>query len=190
MSEQTPVITGSFIWTLEDAKTRQDVLTRMPVTTKGKFTSYALTIILLVAALGLIVMRAGVRLRSFFSDPYLLLVVVLPLIVFYFVFRYNQSANLKKGFQQSPDSNKRIDIAVTHEEILIKAEGIYENKWQWGTIKEVQRNPKGFCFFLAEQAGIWIPMRAFPSKTEADSITELIRHLSQEMPSLKYREIA
>ncbi len=188
MPEQTP-ITGSFIWTLEDAKTRQDVLTRMPVTTKGKFTSYAVTVILLASAFGFITVRAGIHVRSFFGDPYLLLVIFLPLIVFYFVFRYSQRANLKKGFLQSPDSNKRIDIVFTHEEIIIKAEGIYENRWQWGTIKEVQRNPKGFCFFLAEQAGIWIPIRAFQSEADLQALKELVSCLAQEMPSIKYREV-
>ncbi len=187
MSEQTP-ITGSFIWTLEDVKTRQAVLSRIPMTAKGKLASYALTGFLIVIAFAFIIRGSGKNFRSFFEDPFLASMPFVVIIVI-LVFSYSRSANLKKAFLQSPDHDKRIDVTLTCEEIILKAEGIYENKWEWGTIKEVQRNPKGFCFFLAEQAGIWIPIRAFASQAEIDSITEFVRNLSQEMPSMKYNAV-
>ncbi len=183
MSQQTP-ITGSFIWTLEDAKTRQAVL----MGTRQQTSVYIALVI--VVAVGAIYWGSGrISIRSV-SDLFSFAVPLFIILIIYLFFRYNQGPRLEQAFSQSPDSNKRIDVTLTHEEIIFKAEGIYENKWEWGTIKEVQRNPKGFCFFLAEQAGIWIPIRAFASQAEIDSLTEFIRNLSQEMPSMKYRELA
>lgn len=187
MSEKTP-ITGSFIWTLEDAKTRQDVLAGTPMTVKGKFITYALTVTLITISLAFIAIRGGINFPSFFDDPYLASIPLVVFIIIILVFSYSRNANLRKGFLQSPDRNKRVDVTVTYNEIIMKVEGISETRWNWNTIKEVRRNPKGFCFFLAEQIGFWIPIRAFQSQADADSMAELVRHLEQERPSLKYRE--
>lgn len=186
MSEQTS-ITGSFIWTLEDVKIRQDVLTGTPITAKGKIISYTLTGILLAIAFAFIVIRSGKNLGSFFDDPFL---ASIPFAVFIvvLVLSYSRSTNLKKGFLQSPDHNKHVDVTVTHDEIIMKVEGISETKWNWNTIKEVQRNPKGFCFFLAEKTGFWIPIRMFASQADIDSLVQLVRRLVLERPSLKYKE--
>lgn len=185
MSQQTP-ITGSYIWTLEDVKTMQEVLAGRPVTLKGKLVLYAVILVLFVAAMGFISRRNSVDFLSLFTDPLLLAAFLTAIVILYVVIRYSQSTNLKKAFQQSPDSNKRIDVVFGEDEIVMTAEGIYESKWKWNTVKQVQRNPKGFCLFMGEQTGIWIPIRAFQSQADADALTKRVR----EMPFLKYRELA
>lgn len=165
-------ITGSFIWTFEDVKTRQEVLAGRPVTTGGKVVAYAIMSVVIV----IFFVVTGIRLPL--TDPYLVSIVLGVIVIFYLIFSYSQGANLKKGFLQSPDSNKRIEVIFTQDEIIMKAEGIYENKWKWNTIREVRQNPKGFCFFVAEQVGFWIPIRAFQSKADIDSAIELARQLT------------
>ncbi len=180
MSEQAP-ITGSFIWTLEDARERQTILLK---TQKQNYIPIVF-VLTLVTIISMIYYRTSIH--SFFD----LLLYALPLFTILFIpffVRYNQKSNLKRAFSQSLDSNKRIDVILTHKEITMKTEGIYEDKWKWNTIKEVRRNSQGFCFLLTEQAGFWVPIRAFQSEAEAHSIVELVKHLMQEIPSLKYRE--
>lgn len=169
-------ITGSFIWTFEDVKIRQEVLAGRPVTTGGKVMTYIITLVVLVIAF------AVTNLRSLFADPYLASITVGGIILFYLIFSYSQRANLKKGFLQSPDSNKHIEVMFTQDEIVMKAEGIYENRWKWNVIKEVQQNPKGFCFFLAEKFGFWIPIRAFQSQADINALIELAK---QRVPKFK-----
>ncbi len=181
MSDQTP-ITGSFIWTLEDVKASQDVL----IKTRSRQQNFVTITLALVAIICMIYYRTSIH--SLFD----LLLYAFPLFIIFFIpfsVRYNQKSNLERAFSQRPDSNKRIDITFTQDEIIMKAEGIYENKWKWNTIKEVQRNPKGFCFFLAEQTGFWVPIRAFASQADIDSMVQLARQLSREKPSLKYTEL-
>jgi hypothetical protein len=183
MSEQ-PLLTGSFIWTLEDVKTRQDILLGIR---QRRFLFISLILVVAVVALywksvnGVVFRSAG--------DLILFVLPVLVILITCFFLRSNQNINLKKAFLQSPDCNKRIDVLFTREDITMKAEGIYENKWKWNTILLVQRSPKGFCFFLAERTGFWVPIRAFASQADADAMTDLARQLEREIPSLTYREV-
>lgn len=183
MFEQSP-LTGSFIWTLEDVKTRQDILMG---TRQRRFLFLSLVLVIAVVAMywksvnGVVFRSAG--------DLFLFVLPMLVILITYFFLRSNQNINLKKAFLQSPDCNKRIDVIFTREDITMKAEGIYENKWKWDTILLVQRNPQGFCFFLAERTGFWVPLRAFASQADAEAITDLARQLDREIPSLTYREV-
>lgn len=185
MPAQTP-IAGSFIWTLEDMSTRQAVLIGAPMTARGKFISYSITVFLIMMTFILVVVATGKSLRSFFADPFLVSIPFLTFIII-LIFIYSNNANLKKSFLKSPDHDKRVDVTVSQDEIIMRIEGISENKWNWNTIKEVQRNPKGFCFFIAEKSGFWIPIRAFSSPADIEAMTQLIKQLIREKPSLKYK---
>ncbi len=187
MSEQAP-ITGSFIWTLDDAKISQDIFAGRPVTMQEKVFAYAFLGILIAALLAFLSITGKINFRSFFSNPSQIVFPLVIFTIFFLFFIYRYSANLKKGFLQSPASNKRVEITITREEIIAKVEGISESKWNWNTIKEVRRHPLGFSFFQTEQAGLWIPIRTFASPTDIDSMAQLAKQLAQEKPSLKYKE--
>jgi len=142
MSQET-IITGSFIWTFDDVKSRQNVLAPIGPQQRRFLFFFLIMVVVVIATV------KDIREVFFSSDP---LILVAPLIVMFGVYlavMYNRNANLKIGFLQSPDSNKRIEVMFTQDDIVMKAEGIYENRWKWNVIKEVQQNPKGFCFFLA-----------------------------------------
>ena len=128
---QETVVTGSFIWTFEDVKARQDALVQI-ASQQRRFLFFFIIMVVIV-----ITINKDIRKVFFSSDP---LVIVAPLIVMlsvYLAVMYNRNANLKTGFLQSPDSNKRIEVRFTQNEIVMKAEGLYENKWRWDLIKEV-----------------------------------------------------
>lgn len=181
---QEITVTGSFIWTLDDVKIRQAVLDGKPVTIQGKIFVYTIGFVFLVGLLTQISMSGKINLRSLITDPYLVTVTLGGFVILYLLFSFTQNANLKKGFLQSPDSNKRIDVVFTQDEIIMKAEGIYENKWKWNMIKEVQQNPKGFCFYFAERSGFWIPIRAFQPQEDVNTIAELAKRLTPKFKVL------
>jgi hypothetical protein len=166
-------ITGSFIWTFDDVKIRNEVLAGRPVTTGRKVVTYIITFV----AFAFLFVIPNFR-RAVFSDPYIALISIGGIIVAYIVINYSQRANLKKAFLQSPDSNKRIEVMFTGEEIILSAEGIYENKWKWNMIKDAQQYPDGLCFFMGEHTGIWIPIRAFQSKTDIDAVMKFAKQLT------------
>ena len=171
-------ITGSFIWTFDDVKSRQDALA--PIGSQQR----RFLFFFLIMVVGVITMIKDIRKVFFSSDPLIVAAPLIAMLGIYLAVMYNRNANLKTGFLQSPDSNKRIEVTFTRDEIVMKAEGIYEHKWKWSVIKEVQQNPKGFCFFLAEQAGFWIPIRAFQSQEDVNSIAQLARRFTPKFKVL------
>lgn len=182
MAQET-TITGSFIWTLEDVKIRQEVLSGRPVTISRKIIVYSTTGAIMVFAIALLLFVIDREaFRFFYEDPYSalvpLVILVVTFVVSFLVSRYFSNANLKKSFLQSPDSNKRVDVSISQDEIVMKVEGISETKWVWKVIKEVRQNPKGLCIFIAEKTGFWIPIRAFQSQADVDAVIELAKQLT------------
>ncbi len=202
-------ITATFIWTFDEVKARQAALAGRRVSlTKGPITEVEV-----VAALFIVV--AIVLIRNILKEPDITFSATqnLPLIALYIlpilfvlaaIVMLVQKNNLKRGFLLSPDHNKPIVVTFTPDEIIMKVENVYENRWKWTALTGVRRMSEGFCFFVASkisgngqievkngnfagwhhlflnhyEIGFWIPMHAFQSARDADVVSEMARHLT------------
>lgn len=176
-------ITATFIWTLDDLIARKKALGTSPVASRKLSIFSWLTYGLLVLAIAWIIAKL---LNKQIIPSFTTLQNYLPLIGMYLflsialwaTFTFIQKRNLKQGFLQSPDSNKRILVTITPDEIVMKADGSSETRWNWKVLSEVRKTPKGFCFFQAPRTVFWIPIRAFQSTNDIEAVSELARSLT------------
>jgi hypothetical protein len=182
--EQNTHITATFIWTFDDMKARHEALTARPVVPSHKLSIFSW---LTYGTLGLAIITwiiMGVDQEKFPSfttiqnnlpliGMYLFLIITL-----WATFTFFQKRNLKQGFLQSPDSNKRVVVTITSDEIIMKADGSSETRWSWTVLSEVRKTPKGFCFFQSPKTGFWIPIRAFQSTNDIEAVAELAKSLT------------
>jgi len=182
--EQNIHITATFVWTFDDVKDTQRALAASPVvlSSKSSISSWlvygllALAIVWTIAKLfdeQKIPSFAAIR-----NNLPLIGMYLLPVIVLWATFTFAQKRNLKQGFSQSPDKNKRVIVTFTPDEIVMKIDGSYETRWKWAVLIEVRRTPKGFCFFQAPKFGFWIPVRAFQTSIDIETVSELARRLT------------
>ena len=146
-------ITATFIWTFDDLIARKKALVTSPVASSGKLSIFSwLTYGLLVLAIVWIIAKL---LNKQIIPSFTTIQSYLPLIGMYLflsialwaTFTFIQKRNLKQGFLKSPDSNKRVLVTITPDEIVMKADGSSENRWNWKVLNEVRKTPKGFVFF-------------------------------------------
>jgi len=180
---QTTNVTVEFIWNIDEMKAMQEALTTIPVASKGKRSNFSwITYVFLPIAIIIIITNSSTKYRLPSIDtikdniPMIGMVVLLTL-VFWGIFSYTQTHNLKQAFFQNPDYNKRIRITLTPDEFVIASEGL-ETKLKWTRFIEVRRTSKGFCFLQAPQVGLWIPAHAFKSTDDIESVSEMARHLT------------
>jgi len=171
MSEEIK-ITGSFVWTFEDVKAREDALAS--IGPQQRFIIF-LPLIIAIIIFALVITRIT-------RSPSGLIPFLIPVVLMLGVFFIIQTGIRKKTFMQSPDNNKRVNVLFTKDEIAMTVEGAYETKWKWNVIKGVQQDSKGFFFFIAEKTGFWVPIRTFQSEEDIASVAELAKQLT---PSFK-----
>jgi len=177
-------ITGTFIWTLDDLIARKKALVTRPVASSGKLPIFSwLTYGLLILAIAWTIAKL---LNKQIIPSFAAIQNYLPLIGMYLflsialwvTFTFVQKRNLKQSFLQSLDSNKRVLVTITADEIVMKADGSSETRWNWKVLSEVRKTPKGFCFFQAPRTVFWIPIRAFQSTSDIEAVSELARRLT------------
>jgi hypothetical protein len=177
-------ITATFIWTLEDLIARKKALVTRPEASSGKSSIFSwLTYGLLALAIVWIIAKL---LNKQIIPSFTTIQSYLPLIGMYLflsfalwvTFTFIQKRNLKQSFLQSPDSNKRVLVTITADEIVMKADSLSETRWNWKALSEVRKTPKGFCFFQAPRTVFWIPIRAFQSTKDIEAVSELARSLT------------
>jgi hypothetical protein len=177
-------ITATFIWTLEDLIARKKALMARPGASSGKSSIFSwLTYGLLALAIVWIIAKL---LNKQIIPSFTTIQSYLPLIGMYLflsialwgTFTFIQKRNLKQSFLQSPDSNKLVLVTITRDEIVMKADGSSETRWNWKVLSEVRKTPKGFCFFQAPRTVFWIPTRAFQSAKDIEAVSELARSLT------------
>ena len=177
-------ITASFVWTFDDFKARQEALILNSVKLSNKtFRSSFLIYGLLILAIVWIIFNLPKPTRASYnfyqSNSSLIIIMwVLLFIVLWTAFSFAQKNNLKKSFLSSPDNNKNIHVTITTNEIIMKADGVYETRFNWSSISEVQKGPKGFFFFQNPQAGFWIPVRAFQSNNDIETVINMSKSLT------------
>jgi hypothetical protein len=182
MNQTTP-ITGSFLWTYEEVKAAHKALAEIkPLTKKPFIPDWLLNTILLTIALGFLFWYLGYKNQenplSFKIDPLTLGVILLPGIVFWIIFKIFPRYNLKQAFLKSPDRDKHVAIRISADAISMSVGDLREIKWNWSGITEVRRSPKGFCFFQDKHAGFWIPLHAFKSPGDIETISQMARDLT------------
>jgi len=177
-------ITATFIWTFDDLIARKKALVTRPGASSGKLSIFPwLTYGLLVLAIVWIVTKL---LDKQIIPSFTTIQSYLPLFGMYLflsialwaTFTFIQKRNLKQEFLKSPDSNKRVLVTITPDEIVMKADGSSEARWNWKVLSEVRKTPKGFCFFQAPRTVFWIPIRAFQSANDIETVTELAKSLT------------
>ena len=177
-------ITATFIWTLDDLIARKKALVIRPVASSGKLPIFSwLTYGLLILAIAWTIAKL---LNKQIIPSFAAIQNYLPLIGMYLflsialwvTFTFVQKRNLKQSFLQSLDSNKRVLVTITADEIVMKADGSSETRWNWKVLSEVRKTPKGFCFFQAPRTVFWIPIRAFQSTNDIEVVSELARSLT------------
>jgi hypothetical protein len=99
-------------------------------------------------------------------------------IALWATFIFVQRRNLKQSFLKSPDSNKRVLVTITRDEIVMQADGSPETRWKWKALSGVRKTPKGFFFFQAPRTVFWIPVRAFQSSKDIETVSELAKSLT------------
>ncbi|HEU0296113.1 MAG TPA: YcxB family protein [Anaerolineales bacterium] len=180
---QTTNITAEFIWTFDEMQAMQEALAVMAVTPKASRSGFSwITYVLLPIAIVIMIMDNSTKykLPSIATIKDNLPVIgmsVLLVLVLWTVFSYAQKHNLKQAFFQSPDYNKRIYVTFGPDEVVIASEAS-ETKLKWIRFIEVRRTSKGFCFLQSPQAGLWIPIHAFKSTADVESLAELARRLT------------
>jgi hypothetical protein len=177
-------ITGTFIWTLDDLIARKKALVTKPTASSGKSFIFSW---LAYGLLALAIIWVVFKLLNKQIIPSLTTIQgYLPLIGMYLflsvalwvTYTFIQKQKLKQSFLQSPDSNKNILVTITYDEIVMKADGSSETRWNWKALSEVRKTPKGFCFFQAPRTVFWIPIRAFQSAKDIETISELAKRLT------------
>ena len=176
-------VTATFIWTFEEAKTRQTALAgRGVLLTQGPITEVrVVSVLLIVVAIALIrniLMTPDVTFSTTHNPLSIALYVPPILLLMAVVFMLVKNNNLKRGFLRSPDSNKPVVVTFTSDEIIMKVDNVYETRCTWAVLTEVRRTPRGFCFFQTSTAGFWIPLHAFQSAKDADVISEMAGRLT------------
>ena len=182
MTQEMP-ITAEFIWTFDEMKAMQEALIMTPVTPKSKPLGFSwITCVLLPVAIILMIMGNSINFRFPTIDTIkdnlpVIFIYMIPVLVLWAVFSYAQKNNLKKAFINGPDSNKRIHITLTPDEVVLTSQAL-ETRLEWTRFTEVRRTSKGFCFLQTPQTGLWIPIRAFKSHADVESVSEMARRLT------------
>lgn len=182
MTQATP-ITAEFNWTIDEVKAMQEALAILTVPPKGKTSGFSwITYILLPIAIIIIILDDSKKYRlpsiaTIEGNIPLIGMSILLIIVFWVIFSYAQKHNLKQAFFKSPDYNKRIYVTLTPDEFVIASEAS-ETRHKWTSFIEVRRTSKGFCFLQTPQAGVWIPIHAFKSTADIESVSEMARRLT------------
>ena len=176
-------ITGTFIWTLDDLIARKKALLTKPALS-GKLSIFSWLVygLLAVAIVWIVTKVLNKQIIPSFTtiQGYLPLIglYLLLSIILWVTYDFIQKRKLKQSFLQSPDSNKSVLVTITSDEIVMKADGSSETKWSWKALNEVRKTPKGFCFFQAPRTVFWIPMRAFQSANDIETVSELAKKLT------------
>ena len=177
-------ITGNFIWTLDDLIARKKALVTKPSASSGRSSIFSW---LVYGLLALAIVWIVTKLLNKQIIPSLMNIQgYLPLIGMYLflsivlwaTYDFIQKRKLKQSFLQSPDSNKSVLVTITSDEIVMKADGSSETRWNWKVLSEVRKTPKGFCFFQAPRTVFWIPIRAFQSAKDVEAVSELAKRLT------------
>jgi hypothetical protein len=177
-------ITATFVWTLDDLIARKRALVKSPGKSSSKLSIFFFLIYgLLILAIAWIITKL---LNKQIVISFATIQGYLPLIGMYLflsvalwaTFTFVQKRNLKQVFLKSPDSNKRVLVTITPDEIVMKADGSPETRWNWKALNEVRKTPKGFVFFQAPRTIFWIPMRAFQSTDDIEAVSELAKRLT------------
>src|SRR5688572_7119534 len=134
--DQNNHITASFIWTFDDFKARQEALVSNSVKQSNKPSRSSLLVygLLILAIVWILVNfpKPTPPSHTTAQNNMPSIVMYLPLIiVLWIVFSFAQKRNLKQSFLNSPDNNKNILITITSDEIIVKADGLYETRWNW-----------------------------------------------------------
>lgn len=182
MTQATP-ITAEFNWTFDEMKAMQEALTMTPVASKSKTSGFSwITYVLLPVAIIIMITNNSINFRFPVIDNIkdnlpMIFIYIVPVLALWAVFSYAQKNNLRKAFINSPDSNKRIHIALTPDEVVLTSEAL-ETRLKWTRFIEVRHTSKGFCFLQTPQAGVWIPIHAFKSTADIESVSEMARRLT------------
>jgi hypothetical protein len=178
-------ITATFVWSFDDFVARRKALVTNPVASSGKKTSIFPRLVyglLILAIAWVIVKLLNNQITLLFPtiQNYLPLIGIYLLlsIALWAIFTFIQRRNLKQSFLKSPDSNKSVLVTITRDEIVMKADGSSENRWNWKALNEVRKTPKGFVFFQAPRTVFWIPNRAFQSVDDIETVSELAKRLT------------
>ena len=176
-------ITATFIWTLDDLIARKKALiTRPGASGKSSIFSWLIYGLLALAIVWAVTKLLNKQIIPSFTtiQGYLPLIgmYLFLSIVLWATYDFIQKRKLKQSFLQSPDSNKSVLVTITSDEIVMKADGSSENRWNWKALSEVRKTPKGFCFFQAPKTVFWIPIRAFQSTNDIEVVSELARSLT------------
>ena len=177
-------ITGTFIWTLDDLIARKKALVTKPTVSSGKSSIFSW---LVYGLLALAIVWLVAKLLNKQIIPSLTTIQgYLPLIGMYLflsvalwaTYTFIQKRKLKLSFLQSSDSNKSVLVTITSDEIVMKADGSSETRWNWKVLSEVRKTPKGYCFFQAPRTVFWIPIRAFQSAKDIEAVSGLAKRLT------------
>ena len=180
---QTKNITVEFIWTIDEMKAMQEALTIVSVAHKDKPSGFSwITYILLPIAIIIMITNNSINFRfpainNIKDNLPMIFIYLVPVLVLWAVFSYAQKNNLRKAFINSPDSNKHIHITLTPNEVVLTSEAL-ETRLKWTRFIEVRRTSKGFCFLQSPQTGFWLPIHAFKSTADVESVSEMARHLT------------
>lgn len=182
MTEETP-ITAEFIWTFDEMKAMQEALAMTPVASKSKTSGFSwITYVLLPVAIIIMIANNSINFRFPAIDNIkdnlpMIFIYIVPVLALWAVFSYAQKNNLRKAFINNPDSNKRIHITLTPDEVVLTSEAL-ETRLKWTRFIEVRHTSKGFCFLQSPQTGFWLPIHAFKSTADVESVSEMARHLT------------
>jgi hypothetical protein len=182
MTQATP-ITAEFIWTIDELKAMQEALAIMAVSSKGKTSGFSwITYVLLPIAIIIMIMDDSTKYRlpsivTIKDNLPMIGILVLLVLMFWAIFSYAQRHNLKEVFFNSPDYNKRIRVTLTADEFVLTSEAL-ETRLKWTRFIEVRRTSKGFCFLQSPHVGFWIPIHAFKSTADVESVSEMARRLT------------
>jgi len=170
--DQNNSITLTYTWTLDDAKDHDKALFFRQFKLARK--TWLPIVLIAVAIIGFAIQ----------SDLSLIIPALLPVIIiaipFWFIFTHAQ----KKAFKEGPYGNRTILVTINSDEITMKSGDNREGRWKWTAIVEVMRTNKGFLFFEAPQVGFWIPIRAFQSESDINSVLELAKHLTPKVSTM------
>jgi hypothetical protein len=177
-------ITATFIWTFDDLIARKKELVKKTGASSGKLSIFSWLIYgILILAIAWVITRL---LNKQIVISFTTLQNYLPMIGMYLLlsialwatFIFVQRRNLKQSFLKSPDSNKRVLVTITRDEIVMQADGSSETRWKWKALSGVRKTPKGFFFFQAPRTVFWIPVRAFQSTDDIETVSELAKSLT------------
>ena len=196
--DQNTHITLTYTWTLDDAKDHNNAIIKRQVNLPSKSSLGSwLTYVLLAAAIIVLIITRVTENKPLFptltdtqNAPSSVIAGLLPVIIivatFWFIFNRAQKENLQKAFMGNPDGNKPVVVTINSDEIIMKTDNIRESRWKWIAIVEVMRTNKGFLFLYAPHVGFWIPIRAFQSESDINSLLELANHLTPKVSTMTF----